>query len=489
MRYIWITLWFTILITVADKVAFAKAQEDAYSEGNLTAKERGEYHLKRGEFKEARSVLEAALRSESTNPDLHALLGDTWIGLGEREKALEAYSRSILYKSRQAYVFFARGTLYGERKDWVHAIEDYSKALQIDPDDRNVPLIYYSRAYAFREQSQYAKARADYERAWKRGLEKPTAYALAKILATCPEPAVRDGHRAVFYAEAACEQTEYQDSSCLAILAAAHAEAGEWDAAIRRGKQASSLAEGGLRHFFDLCLALYQLHEPYREGYTLAPADKASSPSGDPSRPRPLEAGPQATSKPNPQVAAVLYRLGGFSLYQNPVNAIGHYNRAIELDPKNPSGWAYRAEAYNFLGKTQEAMADAKAALALNPKHINGHLAHAWCLASLGEAERAIRELKLVNDEYPYHASVHLVRAHCYVAENRFDDAVDELTLVMKEIPQCALAYAERAVAFSAVGKMDQAKRDLEEAARLAPSLRTVTEARMKAVKDKPRQP
>jgi serine/threonine-protein kinase len=58
-------------------------------------------------------------------------------------------------------------------------------------------------------------------------------YFLARLMATCPEEKVRDGKQAVQYATRACELTDWKDSAALDTLAAAHAEAGQFDEAVR----------------------------------------------------------------------------------------------------------------------------------------------------------------------------------------------------------------------------------------------------------------
>src|SRR5262249_49421907 len=63
---------------------------------------------------------------------------------------------------------------------------------------------------------------------------------LAQLLATCPDDKVRDGKRAVQYATTACELTDWKVPSCLETLAAAYAEAGQFEEAIRYQTRALS---------------------------------------------------------------------------------------------------------------------------------------------------------------------------------------------------------------------------------------------------------
>jgi hypothetical protein len=94
---------------------------------------------------------------------------------------------------------------------------------------------------------------------------------LARLLATCNEAATRDGKRAVEEATRACELSKWKDPDCLDTLAASHAEAGDFAAAVKWETQAIKLltAETG----FDtdeylkmqVRLNLYKHSEPCHE--------------------------------------------------------------------------------------------------------------------------------------------------------------------------------------------------------------------------------
>jgi hypothetical protein len=90
---------------------------------------------------------------------------------------------------------------------------------------------------------------------------------LAWIKATCPDASVRDGRDAVSAATQACELTRWKSASLIDTLAAACAESGDFQRAIRLQKQALLVGNapeserGGMQER----LALYKESQPYRE--------------------------------------------------------------------------------------------------------------------------------------------------------------------------------------------------------------------------------
>ena len=65
---------------------------------------------------------------------------------------------------------------------------------------------------------------------------------LAWLLATCPDEGIRDGHRAVLLAEDVSSATLHLSVLALDVLAAAYAETGRYDDAVRTATRALKLA-------------------------------------------------------------------------------------------------------------------------------------------------------------------------------------------------------------------------------------------------------
>jgi TPR repeat protein len=96
--------------------------------------------------------------------------------------------------------------------------------------------------------------------------------ALANFLVTCPEERLRNGKEAVRWAAKACESIQSTNGLYkyyLGTRAAAHAEAGDFEQAVKYARMAIKAGEGGPdRHFIaDITaqLKLYEAGQPYHQ--------------------------------------------------------------------------------------------------------------------------------------------------------------------------------------------------------------------------------
>lgn len=88
-------------------------------------------------------------------------------------------------------------------------------------------------------------------------------------LATSPDAAQRDGQSAVRLAQRACDLTQWHKTICVGTLAAAYAEAGQFDLAVATAERACELAtengENDLLASNQQLLKLYRAHQPVRD--------------------------------------------------------------------------------------------------------------------------------------------------------------------------------------------------------------------------------
>lgn len=98
---------------------------------------------------------------------------------------------------------------------------------------------------------------------------KDTAWSndsLARLLATCPSAELRDGRSAVLHAEKAVAATSRENPYMLRTLAAAYAEAGQFEQAVSVQKEAIALLKDEKeKEDFATRLKLYESKQPYHE--------------------------------------------------------------------------------------------------------------------------------------------------------------------------------------------------------------------------------
>jgi tetratricopeptide (TPR) repeat protein len=130
---------------------------------------------------------------------------------------------------------------------------------------RRLSRVYFDACY-------YAQARTLYflaAESYRFCVEKDDVSALnglAWLLATCGDPEVRNGPRAVALAERAVALTGRQASDKLDTLAAAYAEAGRFESAIRAEKEAMDLVpEKQGRESLAIRLKAYESHQAFHE--------------------------------------------------------------------------------------------------------------------------------------------------------------------------------------------------------------------------------
>ena len=127
-----------------------------------------------------------------------------------------------------------RGLVLAESGRFDAALTDLDEAVKLG----HRPAVL-NRGWAHELKGDYAKAAADYAALLAAhptdvlGLNNS-----AWLQATCPDAAFRDGKEAVRLAKAACERTGNRDGGCLDTLAAAHAEAGDFAAAVTAQERA-----------------------------------------------------------------------------------------------------------------------------------------------------------------------------------------------------------------------------------------------------------
>lgn len=182
---------------------------------------------------------------------------------GDYENALADLNRACTLDVQNALAYYNRGVALYECGEFEKAMSDFYEALRVAPDD--VPA-FFGRAMCWQRMGEKGRALVEYQEVLRRVPNHPVALInRGWILATALRARHRDGVQAVSDAEQGCQLTGWQIPGFLDTLAAAYAEAGDFQNAIRWQKKAiEQLGENGAEEMKER-LALYESGKPYRE--------------------------------------------------------------------------------------------------------------------------------------------------------------------------------------------------------------------------------
>lgn len=110
-------------------------------------------------------------------PEAHYNLGQTYAGLGNKQKAIEHYGLVIKSETYSTLAHTKSGAIYLEAKQYPEAITDFSAALKNDP--RNTDLLY-KRAFSDCQIGNTGNAKADLNTIITIDPKHPTAKYLLK---------------------------------------------------------------------------------------------------------------------------------------------------------------------------------------------------------------------------------------------------------------------------------------------------------------------
>jgi tetratricopeptide (TPR) repeat protein len=184
---------------------------------------------------------------------------------GDMAAVLSDYDQAVRLNPKYFEAYRDRGVLYRERGQFDQAIFDFTAAARLNDQDYN---IFEQRGAIYLVAGRFENALADFREAAR--LNAKDDYALnaeAWLCATCAEASVRDGRAAVVAAKKACELAGWKKHSYIDTLAAACAEAGDFEQAVKYEKQAIDMAQSEDRDQAALQrrLTLYENRLPYHE--------------------------------------------------------------------------------------------------------------------------------------------------------------------------------------------------------------------------------
>lgn len=207
-----------------------------------------------------------SLRLNPNNAEAHRNLGRALMLLGRHAAAEEHLRAAVRLKPRDAEARRLLASALMELGRPAEAVESLEAALRQQPD----AATRVELAGVLRRLGRFRDAAAELRRAVAAASDNTDALGqLAWLLATAPDPALRNGPEAVELAERACRLTGDRDATLLGVRAAACAEAGRFAEAVASAEKAVALASASgntnLARLHQQLLRLYRARLPYRE--------------------------------------------------------------------------------------------------------------------------------------------------------------------------------------------------------------------------------
>ncbi|HSQ55733.1 MAG TPA: tetratricopeptide repeat protein, partial [Gemmata sp.] len=219
------------------------------------------------------------------------------IRLKNMPAAIADFTESIRLAPDDSAAFVQRGFAFLESRDTARALADFTEAIRLKPEGSRA---YFARALAQRRVGDFPAAIADASAAIERNPKSDAAFNLrgalhyrtrnyiaslsdheaakeldpddpatlnhlAWLRAACPQEEVRNGAEAIRYATQACELTDFAVPGYVDTLAAAYAEAGRFEDAVRWQEKAVNLVTEEYREDYQSRLELYRGEKPYRD--------------------------------------------------------------------------------------------------------------------------------------------------------------------------------------------------------------------------------
>jgi tetratricopeptide (TPR) repeat protein len=221
-------------------------------------------------WRDSETLARHALAVTADNEPMQLLLGSSLIEQDKIEEAEQHFAEAYRISPDSIPALIDLALALDSQGRPEKAVEICREALKLQPRKFK---IHYILANALLEQGKLPEAVAEYRTTLQLDPNHSLAMNdLAWILATAHDARFRNGAEAVTCAEQACRLTDYKLPLFVGTLAAAYAEAGRFDDAVKTAEQAIALATADKkqvladknRELLELYQAKNAYHEPVR---------------------------------------------------------------------------------------------------------------------------------------------------------------------------------------------------------------------------------
>jgi tetratricopeptide (TPR) repeat protein len=175
--------------------------------------------------------------------------GNDLLNKGQYAQSRKYFDAAIRIEPSRWTAYYNRATAFRMEKNWPAAIKDLNETIRLKPAFFEAS---WARALTYEAMGDYAAAIRDFNVLEKVTYQVGNPYEMALTLnqrawirAACPNGSLRDGKAAVEDAKKACDLVKWKRAQYIDTLAAAYAELGDFDSAVRYEQQAIDLNRSG----------------------------------------------------------------------------------------------------------------------------------------------------------------------------------------------------------------------------------------------------
>ena len=332
--------------------------------------------LEREDFDEAIEICSQIINHPDAGDEIKAdtLLNraNSYDNKGEYDRAIQDYDKAIELNPNDAEAYNNRGVAYENKEEYDRAIQDFDKAIELNPNDAEA---YRNRGIAYEHKEEHDRAIQDFDKAIELDPNDAEAY--------------RD--RGIAY--------EHKE---------------EFDRAIKDYDKA------------------IELNPKYIEAYNNRGIAYGNKKEYD----RAIQDFDKATEL-------------------NPNDTIAYYNRGIVYERKNEHGRAI--QNYSKI-------------IEINPKHVEAYNSRGIAYNYKGEYDKAIQDFDKVIELKSNYAKAYNNRGTAYANKNEYGQAIQNYDKAIKINPNDAEIYFNRGVAYRRKGEHDRAIQDYDKAIEIKPN-------------------